>query len=357
MPPPLAVDAGLALRGALLRAADALLPATAVVWDRTMGVERAQVIGAIAELGVADALAAGPLTAAELAPRVEADADALHRVLRAAAVDGLVRLDRRGRFRLTRVGRALRGDAPASMRPWARYMVLASTWTAWGDLTQSVRTGRAAFPRVHGTSVWDWFASHPEEERLFAAAMRSVSELDASALAAASLWPEEGTVCDVAGGTGTLLAEVLAERPALRGVLVEAEGVLAEAAPFLADRGLRERVELVEGDIFGELRAQADVYVLKNVLHDWDDGACASILASVRAAMAPGARLVVVQQLQERNRPHAFASRVDLHMLTQCDDGRERSRQELGNLVAGARMRPGRVERTGANALIEGIAV
>ena len=357
VPPPLAVDAALALRRTLLRAADAVLPAGAAVWDRTMGIERTQVIGAIAELGVADALAGGPLTATELAPRVGADADALHRVLRAAAVDGLVRLDRRGRFRLTRLGRTLRDDAPGSLRPWARYMALESTRAAWGDLTESVRTGRAAFARVHGTSVWDWFAAHPDEERLFASAMRSVTEFDAPALAAASIWPDSGTVCDVAGGAGTLLAAILADRPGLRGVLVEAPGVLAEADNFLTGRGLRERVELVEGDLFGELRADADVYLLKNVLHDWDDATSARILATVRDTMRAGARLALVEQLQQRNRPHPFASLADLQMLTQCVDGRERSRGEFRDLLAGAGMRPGRIERAGVSALIEGVAV
>jgi hypothetical protein len=356
LPPPRAIDAALALRRLLLRAADALLPAQAAAWDRTMGVARTQVVGALAELGVADHLARRPLTAAELAPRVGADADALHRVLRAAAVDGIVRLDRRGRFRLTRVGRVLRSDDPYSLRDWARYQALGSTSAAWDDLTESVRSGRSAFPRVHGLSVWDWLAAHPEEERLFASAMRSVTEIDAPGLAAAQLWPDRGRVCDVAGGVGTLLAAILGPRPGLRGVLVEAPGVLSEAEGHLGRHGVRDRVELIAGSLFAPLEARADVYVVKNILHDWDDRTSARILASVRAAMAPGTRLVVIEQLQPRNRPLPFASLSDLQMLTQCDDGRERSAGELQALLAGAGLTPGRVERTGISALVEGAA-
>src|SRR3954468_8722641 len=267
VPPPPVVDASLAARRVLMRAADALLPPWAAVFDRTMGIARTQIVGAIAELGVPDMLASGPATAADLAERLDVDADALHRVLRAAAIEGLVRIDRRGRFRLTRAGRTLRSDAPSTLRPWARYMALASTRAAWGDLDETVRTGRSGFERVHGKSVWDWFAAHPEEERLFAAAMRSITELDAPAIAASSLLPEEGVVCDVAGGAGTLLGEVLVERPKLRGVLLEAAGVLREAERHLGERGVLDRVELVEGDLFGELRADADVYVMKNILH------------------------------------------------------------------------------------------
>src|SRR3954470_9044456 len=282
VPPPAAVDAALFVRRMLLRAADSLLPPWAAVWDRTMGVGRTQIIGVVAELDVPDLLGeAGPQTAVELAGRLSVDADALHRVLRAAAVDGLLRVDRRGRFRLTRLGRTLRSDAEATLRPWARYMALRSTREAWGDLDETVRSGRSAFERVHGMSVWDWFATHPEEERLFAAAMRSVTELDAPAVAASSLVPDEGVICDVAGGAGTLLGELLVARPHLRGVLLEAPGVLREAERHLSDRGVRDRVELVEGDLFGELSAGADVYVLKNILHDWDDATSARILGGV----------------------------------------------------------------------------
>ncbi len=95
--------------------------------------------------------------------------------------------------------------------------------------------------------------------------------------------------------------------------------MLAEADTYLSGRGLRDRVELVEGDMFDEVRAEADVYVLKNVLHDWDDAACLKILATVRGAMRPGTRLVLVEQLQERNDPHPFASLTDLQMMTQVD--------------------------------------
>jgi hypothetical protein len=355
-PPPLAVDVGLALRRGLLRAADALLPANAVVWQTTMGIARTQVIGVLAELGVADALGSEKLTAAQLAPLVGADADTLHRLMRVAAADGFLRLDRRGRFRLTRTGRALRSDAPASMRSWARYMALASTGEAWLDLERSARSGRAAFERVHDMSVWDWFAAHPEEERLFAAAMRSVTEYEAPALVDCELWPSSGTVCDVAGGAGTLLAALLEARPDVRAVLVEAPGVLGEAEAHLTERGVHERVELVEGDLFGSIAASADVYVLKNILHDWDDATGARILATVRATMAPGTRLLLIEQLQERNRPHPFASLTDVHMLTQCVDGRERSSGELQALLAAAGLTPGRVERAGVSAVVEGVA-
>lgn len=356
LPPPKVIDFGLRLRRLLLRAADGLLPPQAAMWQHTMAGARAQVIGVVAELGVPDLLADGPATAEELAGKLGVDADVLHRVLRAGADDGLFRLDRRGRFRLTRLGGALRSGAEPSLRPWARYLALESTRAAWADLGESVRTGDAAFPRVHGTSVWSWFADHPEEERLFAAAMRQLTELDAPALAASPLLAGGGTHCDVAGGAGTLLGTMLVADPGLRGVLVEAPGVLTEAEAHLDGLGVRDRAELVSGDIFGEIDATADSYSLKNILHDWDDERSLSILRAVRATMPPGSRLVVIEQKQERNEASHFASITDLQMLTQCDDGRERSEAELRDLLSEAGLRPGRSGRAGLHQVVEGLA-
>jgi hypothetical protein len=346
----------LGLRRRLQLLADRLVPPQAALFDQSVGLVRTQVIATLAELGVADELADGPATAAELAGRLGVDADALHRTMRAAVVSGLLKLDGEGRFSLARTGQALRTDHPTSVRDWARYFASKSNSDAWTDLTETVRTGRAAFPRVHGRSVWQWFAEHPDEERMFAGGMRAGTLQDAPFIVGGYPWPESGVVCDVAGGVGTLLAAVLDARPGLRGVLVDAPGVLAEADGWLAMRGVRDRVELAEGDIFRSLEARADVYLLKNILHDWDDEACTTILRTVRAAMPEGARLVAVEYLQERNEPDIIASLSDLQMMNVCDDGRERSAAEIQELFRAAGLRPGEVVRTGGPGLVEALA-
>ncbi len=355
-PPRAVATVGLACRRLLLRLADALLPARFVVWRQTMGIAHTHVIATLAELALPDALGAGRRTATQLAAQVGADADALQRLLRCAAVLGLVRVDRRGRFSLTRRGRALRSDDPQSMRDWARYMGLDSTTSAWAGLSDSVRSGAPAFRRVHGRSVWEHFAVHPGEERLFAGAMRRLTANDAAIVVGAYPWPERGVVCDVAGGVGTLLAEVLRARPGLRGVVVDAPGVLEQAPSHLEARGVRDRVELVEGDVFARVDVTADLYLLKDVLHDWDDVACARILATVRAAMGTGARLVLVETLLERDEAHELFVLEDLQMLTQCEGGRQRSEAQLQALLRDAGLSPGTTVRTAAHALIEGVA-
>jgi DNA-binding transcriptional ArsR family regulator len=349
-PPPRVIDAALAVRRRLLRAADAVLPPFASLFDRTIGILRTHVLATLAELGVPAALAPGPLSLAELAERVGADPDALHRVLRVAELDGIVKRDRRGRHKLTRLGRGLIPDRPGSLDPWVRYLVLESTRAAYAALPESVRTGQPGFRIARGTTVWDWYADHPDEEALFAAAMRNITAFDAPDIAAAGLWPDTGTVCDIAGGTGELLSAIVSGRPGLQGVLVDVPGVLEAARARLAGS---ERISFAAGDLFGSIDVAADVYVLKNILHDWDDATSVRIVETVRRAMAPGARLVVIEQIQERDTPHPFASPTDIQMLTQTDGGRERSPLELQELLRSAGLRPGRVERAGVNALVE----
>ena len=334
---------------------DRLLPPEAAMWDHSMGFVRTRIAGALAEHGVPDALDR-PATAAELAERLDLDADALHRCLRMAAVHGLVRMDRRGRFRLTAPGRALRQDHPRSMRAWVRYLNLPSTQDAWAGVTDTLRTGEPSFQAVHGVSLWDHFAAHPDEERLFAESMQKLTGFVTDGVVRKYPWPDGGTVCDVAGGVGTLLAAVLRARPGMRGVLVESAGVLREAEPFLAGAGVSDRVTLSEGNMFERIDARADHYLLKDVLHDWDDERCLTILRTIRAAMPDGARIVLVENLQEPNRVEPVSSTLDVHMLTQCDGGRQRSADELHALMRAASIEPGKVRMTAQPALVEGIA-
>ena len=338
------------------RALDAPMPPQAATWEHSMAFTETRMLGSVAELGVADALGDGRATARELANQLGLDPGALHRVLRALTLRGFFRLDRRGRFRLTRRGQMLREGRPDGFRDWILYVNLDSTQRAWAGLTDTLRTGVPSFPAVHGQSVWAHFAEHPEEEELFAGAMRRATQMVAPEVAAAYPWPERATVCDVAGGVGTLLAAVLGRRPDLRGVLVEAPGVLREADDHLRGDGVRDRVELREGDMFEHVDAEADVYLLKDILHDWDDERCARILATVRRAMPAGSKVVLVESLQEPNEPHPFHSFVDVHMLTQCDGGKQRSEAELHALLRGAGLRPGETYPTAGPALVEGVA-
>ena len=169
---------------------------------------------------------------------------------------------------------------------------------------------------------------------------------------AAYPFPETGTVCDVAGGAGVLLGEILRSHPGLRGVLVEAPLVLAEAATYLASIGLADRVQLVEGDLFGEIDATADIYLLKWILHDWDDATCERIVKNVVSSMPASARLVAIEGNQDRNEVHPRFSMIDLQMLTMSEGGKERSGGEIEQLLTNGGMHPLGTRRTATDLLL-----
>jgi hypothetical protein len=354
-PPKAALRLGLALRRRLHRMGDWLVPAEVLAYENAISFFRTSVAGALTELGVIDAIGEGRRTSAELAQELELDEDTLHRTLRLAAAHGIADLDRRGRFSLTPVGLTLRSDASPTLAPWTRHLSTEAVQRPWAALPETIRTGEPSFPRVYGKSIWQHFAENPEEERLFAESMRELTALSLAWIVQRYPWPQQGVVADVAGGSGPVLAGILGARPELRGILVEAPGVLAEADGHLQRAGVRDRVDLREGNIFEKVDAEADLYLLKDILHDWDDERSLQILRTVAAAMAPGTRLVLIEQPLGRNEAEPIAAGVDLHMLAECDGGRQRTMDELVALLREAGLRPGEARRAGMVALVEGL--
>lgn len=348
----------LGARSRVLGLADRMLPAEAALWDFAAGMQRTKLAGALVESGIADALAERPRDGRELARELGLSEDVTVRVLGAAAASRLVRLDRTGKASLARLGRPLAKTHPQSMSAWVAYQAASANAAAQDELAGQLRDGAepSGHRRAFGNSVWEHFAEHPREGARFGEAMRELTAIDLGALARAYPWPREGVVCDVAGGIGTLLAAILRRRPNARGVLIDAPEVLAEAESFLREQGVADRVQPRPGDLFGAIDAQADVYVLKWILHDWSDEACLRILRSLRACMPPGSRVVAIDQHLEPDRPSPVTSMVDLLMLVECEGGRERSPGEVHELMRAAGIVPGKVRHAGAHMLVEGIA-
>jgi hypothetical protein len=331
----------LTARRRLKQIADALVPPEVAVNDISMSTGVTQVATAFAELGIADVVGDRAYTATQIAARLGTDADATHRLLRTASSCGLCRMNRRtGTVTLTRTGRLLSSDHPHSLREWVMTHGSRAQTQAWTGLADTVRTGRSAFVAVHGVSIWEWFDAHPTDARVFDEAMRRGTTVSADIIAAAYPWPDNGVVCDVAGGVGTLLSEIVSSSNGLRGVLVENPDVIVRAHAFLETCGLADRIDAVVGDMFGTIPATADVYLLKDVLHDWDDEHCRKILSTVGAAMPSGSRLVLVELLQQPAVPNPLAPWADLLMMTLTDGGRQRSADELAALLADAGLHP-----------------
>lgn len=304
-----------------------------ILFDMVHGVIRTAALGSAARLGIADLLAAGPLDAAEISSRTGTSRDAMHRMLRTLVSAGVFELDAEGRFANNRVSDLLRTDAPTSMRDIVASFGSPSSIRAYADLDGTLESGKNAFERVHGKDIWSWFQDHPEEGKTFAGSMQSVTAMVAPLIARDRAWGGYTRVCDVSGGHGTLLAEILARHPALRGILFDQADVLAGADALLERRGVLDRVEKVAGSLFESVPSGADAYVLKDVLHDWDDARSRSILTNVRRACDAGAAIVLVEAVLEPNEVSAQKCKQDFNMMMVSGEGRQRSRGELQRLL------------------------
>jgi hypothetical protein len=304
-----------------------------------------QAITVAAQLGVADALANGPLPIDELAAWVGADADALSRLLRALISRGVFRQRRDGRYELNPLASTLRSDVPMSTAWAAQLYGSREQRERWSLLVDSVRTGESVVPALHGKESFEYFAEQPELAELFNKTMTSVSEMTDATVVAGYDFSGYPTIVDVGGGHGPLLAAVLASAPASRGVLYDLPAVVASAPNLLRERDVADRVQITEGSFFESVPGGGDAYLLKNILHDWPDEKAVQILRNVRAAAGLRATVLLVEFVIPKHDREFPGKWVDLEMLLNLG-ARERTAAEYRNLLSEAGFRMTRVVQT-----------
>jgi hypothetical protein len=311
-----------------------------------------QAITAAADLGLADALGNGPLSIADLSRKVGADAGTLDRLMRALVSRGVFRRRRDGRYELNDLADTLRSDAEVSLAGAARFY--GSSWHRehWSMLTSSVRSGTPGVPELRGMDWWEYASSEPEFGNLFNEAMTSLSKLSAPPVAAAYDFSPFPTIVDVGGGHGRLLAEILAVAPSARGILFDLPDVVAAAPPLLAELGVADRVQIVAGSFFDSMPG-GDCYVLKHVIHDWDDDDALQILGNLRDAAGAGAVILLAEMVIPRHNRESLGKILDLEMLNAVS-ARERTEKQYRTLLEGAGLHMTRVVPTaGPYSLVE----
>src|SRR5215203_5738594 len=286
------------------------LPPREVLWKMANAYQASQAIHVAATLGIADLLEGGPRSTEDLA-------------------------------------QATHTHAPGSLRAWAMFLGRPYIWSAWAYLLESVRTGEAAFPKLHGTSYWEYLTPRPEEGAIFDAAMTELSALAAEAIVGSYDFSGISVLADVGGGQGRLLAAILKANPALRGVLFDQSHVVANARELLEREGVSGRCEVVGGSFFEVVPTGADAYLLKSVILDWDDATAIEILGKVRAAMPKSGRLLLVERLVGPPNEPDPAKFSDLNMLV-MQRGRARTTEEFARLYAAAGFRLAGVTETGS---------
>ena len=345
LPPTRVVSVATSVRTSLQNLTRRMLPPEIGLLELASGFMATHALYAAARLRLADALADGPRSADAVAAEVGSDPDATYRLLRALATIGVFREDADGRFRLTPLAEGLRSGTPSSMVPVILMLGDPRYQGPWGRLAGTVETGRPGAEDFFGRPMWDYVDQDGEFAAVFNDAMTRLSALDWPTVDAVYDFTKFSTIVDVGGGHGRLLALTLGAAPLAKGVLFEREQLVADAEHHLRDAGVLDRCRVEPGSFFETAPTDGDLYVLRRVLHDFDDEQAAALLDNLRRHMPPGATLLLMESVvPPGNKPH-FAKTLDLDMMVFVG-GRERTRRQFETLLDRAGFRLTRVVPT-----------
>jgi O-methyltransferase domain/Dimerisation domain len=311
------------------------------MFDMIFGYQVSQVIRAFADLSLADHLADGPLTAAEVAAREVSAPETTFRLMRAGVAFGLLTVDANQRFHATALLETLRKDAPGSLRGLALGLTPPGVWCAWSELVETIRKGQCQADKVLGTDIFEYLRQHPAQSQEITGAMEAITTLWALDVAHVIDTCDVKLAVDVGGAHGTLLRELQKVNSTLHGIVFDRPHVAAEVATAIVSSEFADRTEVVGGD-FLKAVPSADLYLLKFVLHDWPDASCVEILSRCREAMTPGGRVAIIEfllpDLDDLEGDLGVMALTDLSMLAVAG-GKERSLAEFDALLSDAGLR------------------
>lgn len=334
-----------------------MVPPSIAMFELISNAWAAQAITAAADLGIADALAKKPLSATELAEAVDAEADAVGRLMRALVGCGVFRQLRDGRYALNPIGATLRTDSEVSLRSAARFVGAPQHREHWSHLTTAIRTDRAVVAELRGKPIFEYLAEEKDYDEVFNEAMTSASTLAIGPVVAGYDFSRFATIVDVAGGHGRLLAAILKATPQARGILFDQPHVVADAPTLLKQHRVADRVRVAEGSFFEEITSGGDAYVLKHIVHDWSDDKALQILRNVRKAAGAGKHVLLVEQVLPEHDRDFVGNLLDLEVLVEFD-GRERTAAGYAELLDRAGFRMTRVVDTASPySVVEAVAV
>ena len=300
---------------------------------------------AAAKLGIADHLADGPKSAAELAAKTKTHAPSLYRLMRTLASIGVFTERDGQRFALTPLGEALKTGAPGSARSTLMAFGAPAFWRALEYIMYSLETGKTGFEKANGMPIFDYYAQHPEEASHFSEAMVGWHGSEPPTVAKAYDFSRFTTVVDVGGATGNMLAAILSEHASPRGVLYDRPHVVRDAPALLKARGVDKRVTIEPGDFFERVPEGGDAYLLSHIIHDWSESQCLTILGHCRKVMKPDGRLLIVETVLPPGDTSHQGKMQDMVMLI-VPGGEERTEAEYVTLLGKAGFRLNRVVPT-----------
>jgi hypothetical protein len=333
------------------------MPPQLAVLQMASGYWVSQSIYVAAKLGIADLLKDSPKSCDELATATGTNAPSLYRLLRALASLGVFAETQLNHFTLTPLAACLQSDVPDSIRA---YVILRGEeqYRAWGDLLHGVQTGGSSFEHIYGMNLFDYLAQNPESAKIFDESMTNLSAIESAAIAASYDFSSIQTLVDVAGGEGLLIASILKSNPTLKGVLFDRPYVIERAKRFLEAEGVLERCQLAAGNFFESVPEGGDAYILKHIIHDWDDERAIAILKQCHKVMPDNGKVLVAEQVIPPGNEPFMGKLLDLHMLVMAPGGRERTEAEYRALFEKAGFKLTRIVPTQREvSIVEGIRV
>jgi len=321
-----------------------------------MGYWVSQSIYAAAKLGIADHLASGEKSYKDLAVATDTNEQSLYRLLRALASVGIFAETPVGKFAMTPLSAFLQSDTPSSLRDVSIMMGDREHYGSWGNILHAVKTGESGFEQLFGMNVFEYYAQNPEPADIFDRAMTSFSSIENAAVSLDYDFSSIRTLVDVAGGHGSLLTSILQANPSMSGILFDVPDVIERAKAHMATSGVSDRCKLSSGSFFESVPGGADAYILKHIIHDWDDERAAAILKQCHRAMVDNGRVLVVEQVIPPGNDPFVGKLLDVNMLVMCPGGKERTSEEFRDLFAKSGFKMTRIVPTqGIVSVVEGI--
>jgi len=345
LPPRWLVNAIQSFRTTLLTIHNRIFPSNVVLYEHFQALYLLPALYVAAELNVAQLIRNGKRSVNSLAVELNVNRDALYRVMRALASKGIFREGPRQTFSLTTLARPLLDDT-GSLRHMLRHHLSPQNWELIGNLLDTVKTGEDACNRIHSKNIYDYLAGYPERYRIFDKSMSDLSSMGLAPILQAYRFSGLKTLADIGGGEGFMLANVLKLQPGLKGILFDLPATMEKARKRFQEHGLLDRVDLIEGDFMQRVPEGADGYLLKNILHNWDDTTANRILSNIRQAMTDHARVIIIDMVVPENNLPSASKMIDIQMLASMPGGRERTRKEFEHLLVEASLRLTKVYRT-----------
>lgn len=333
------------------------LPPPVQLMQMLFGFAPARAISIVAGLQIADLLADGSKTAEELALKTKSHPRSLYRLLRACASLGIFSEDSDKRFGLSPMAEFLRSDNPESLRAFAEMMAHAEQFQTWSALDFSVQTGTPAFDKIHGMPIFEYYPTHPKSGQIFNDAMTSMSLGSSIAVIRAYDFSGISELVDIGGGHGFLLASVLEKYPTMTGVLYDTTPIVEEAKELLEKHGVANRCKTVGGNFFESAPSGGDAYMMKHIIHDWNDAECGMILKNCRKGITEGGKLLVIEMVVPTGNEPSLSKLLDLQMLAVLP-GCERTEAEYSTLFSEAGFKLTKIVPTmSPYSVIEGVAI